>query len=61
MIINTTKGPMDTSLLTKSEGQTETDQEITSWVEYRLDNKIVHRSVDIKLKPIKTQSETGGL
>jgi len=50
MMITTTKGEMDESLLKKSEGSTESDREIISWVEYRLDDELVHRSVHVVLK-----------
>jgi hypothetical protein len=50
MMINTTKGEMDESLLLKSEGSMENDNEIISWVEYRLDDELVHRSVHVVLK-----------
>jgi hypothetical protein len=41
---------MDESLLHKSEGSIENDKEIISWVEYRLDDELVHRSVHVVLK-----------
>ena len=50
MIVTTTKGDMDEPLLQKSEGSTESDKEIISWVEYRLDDELVHRSVHVVLK-----------
>ena len=50
MMITTTKGDMDESLLQKSVGSTESDKEIISWVEYRLDDELVHRSVHVVLK-----------
>jgi len=50
MMITTTKGEMDEALLAKSEGSTESDKEIISWVEYRLDDELVHRSVHVVLK-----------
>ncbi len=49
-MITTTKGDMDESLLHKSVGSTESDKEIISWVEYRLDDELVHRSVHVLLK-----------
>ena len=49
-MITTTKGNMDESLLQKSVGSTESDKEIISWVEYRLDDELVHRSVHVVLK-----------
>jgi hypothetical protein len=50
MIVNTTKGEMDDSLLEKREGSLENDTETTSWVEYWLDGELVHRSVNMALK-----------
>ena len=50
MIVNTTKGEMDDSLLEKREGSIENDTETTSWVEYWLDGEMVHRSVNMALK-----------
>ena len=49
-MIETTKGQMDESLLDKREGQTETDTETVAWVEYWLENELVHRSVHVHLK-----------
>jgi hypothetical protein len=37
MIVNTTKGEMDDSLLEKREGSLDNDTETTSWVEYWLE------------------------
>ena len=50
MIVNTTKGEMDDSLLEKREGSLENDTETTSWVEYWLAGEMVHRSVNMALK-----------
>ena len=50
MIVNTTKGEMDDSLLEKREGSLENDTETTSWVEYWLAGEMVHRSVHMALK-----------
>jgi hypothetical protein len=50
MIVNTTKGEMDDSLLEKREGSIDTDTETTSWVEYWLAGELVHRSVHMALK-----------
>ena len=44
-MITTTKGMMDEALLEKREGQTENDNETTSWVEYWDGGELVHRSV----------------
>jgi hypothetical protein len=50
MIVTTTKGEMDDSLLEKREGSIDTDTETTSWVEYWLAGEMVHRSVNMALK-----------
>ena len=50
MIVTTTKGDMDDSLLMKQEGAIENDNELTSWTEYWLDGELVHRSVHVLLK-----------
>jgi hypothetical protein len=50
MMITTTKGEMDDSLLEKREGSVENDTETTSWVEYWLAGEMVHRSVHMALK-----------
>jgi hypothetical protein len=50
MIVNTTKGEMDDSLLEKREGSLDNDTETTSWIEYWLDGEMVHRSVHMALK-----------
>ena len=50
MIVTTTKGDMDESLLEKREGSLDNDNETTTWVEYWLDGELVHRSVHVALK-----------
>jgi hypothetical protein len=50
MLVNTTKGEMDASLLEKREGTIDNDNETTNWVEYWLEGELVHRSVDMTLK-----------
>jgi len=50
MIVTTTKGEMDDSLLEKREGSIDTDTETTSWIEYWLEGELVHRSVHMALK-----------
>jgi hypothetical protein len=50
MIVTTTKGDMDDSLLEKREGSLENDTETTSWTEYWLNGELVHRSVNMVLK-----------
>ena len=50
MLITTTKGEMDESLLEKKEGSIDNDNEYTTWVEYWLDEELVHRSAHVTLK-----------
>ena len=50
MIVTTTKGDMDDSLLLKKEGMVDDDNETTKWIEYWLDNELIHRSVHVHLK-----------
>jgi len=49
-MITTTHGDMDESALVKSEGLIDNDNERTTWVEYRIGDEIVHRSVHVTLK-----------
>ena len=50
MIVTTTKGDMDDSLLEKREGVFEDENELTTWVEYWLEDELVHRSAHVTLK-----------
>ena len=50
MIVTTTKGDMDDSLLSKTEGTLDNDIEYTTWTEYHLDGELVHRSAHVTLK-----------
>ena len=50
MIVNTTKGKMDTSLLEHKSGVDENDNERVEWTEYWLEGELVHRSVHMTLK-----------
>jgi len=63
MLISTTKGEMDDSLLEKREGSVDNDNEYTTWVEYWLDGELVHRSAHVTLKqmPGFTVGETATL
>ena len=54
MIITTTKGPMDDSLLEKCEGLLDNDNERTTWVEYWMGKELVHRSAHVALKQTLT-------
>jgi hypothetical protein len=49
-MITTTKGLMEESLLEKKTGVIDNENEITKWVEYWLDDEMVHRSVHVQLK-----------
>ena len=50
MIVTTTKGEMDDSLLEHRSGEVDNDNEFTKWTEYWLDGELVHRSVHVTLK-----------
>jgi len=52
IMITTTKGMMDETLLDKKEGFEENDEGTIHWIEYREkgEDEIIHRSVHIELK-----------
>lgn len=50
MIVTTTKGDMDDSLLEKREGSIDNEIEYTTWVEYWHEGELVHRSAHVTLK-----------
>lgn len=50
MLVTTTKGDMDDSLLEKREGVVDNEDEYTTWVEYWLEGELVHRSAHVTLK-----------
>jgi len=54
MLVTTTKGEMDDSLLVKKEGTVDNENELTTWVEYWLGEELVHRSVHVTLKKMPT-------
>jgi hypothetical protein len=58
LIVNTTKGEMDDSLLEHRSGEIDNENELTTWVEYWLDGELVHRSAHVTLK--KMPSFAGG-
>ena len=61
MIVTTTKGAIDDSLLEKREGGLDNDNESTVWIEYYLDAELVHRSAHVRLKrPMVSLTEVGG-
>ena len=57
MLITTTKGAMEDSLLEKREGMIDNDNETTKWVEYWHEGELVHRSVDMVLKKFTVTGE----
>ena len=54
MLVTTTKGDMDDSLLEKKDGSVDNDNEFTTWVEYWLEGELVHRSAHVTLKKMPT-------
>ncbi len=48
--ITTTKGPMDEADLEKRTGSYDNEAERVEWVEYWLNEELVHRSVTMELK-----------
>ena len=54
MIVTTTKGEMDDSLLEQRSGTVDDENELTTWTEYWLDGELVHRSVHVTLKKMPT-------
>lgn len=52
MIVTTTKGDMDDSLLEHRTGTIDNENELTVWDEYWLDGELVHRSAHVTLKQI---------
>ena len=54
MLVTTTKGDMDDSLLEKREGTVDNDNELTTWVEHWLEGELVHRSAHVTLKKTVT-------
>lgn len=61
MIVSTTRGEMDDSLLEKREGSIDDSNENTTWVEYWLAGDLVHRSAHVRLKKAMVSSvDVGG-
>jgi len=60
LIVTTTKGDMDDSLLEHRTGEVDNDNEFTTWTEYWLEGELVHRSVHVTLKkmPVFAGAET---
>jgi hypothetical protein len=60
LIVTTTKGDMDDSLLEHRSGEVDNENELTTWVEYWLNEELVHRSVHVTLKKMPpVGGETG--
>lgn len=59
MLVTTTKGDMDDSLLVKRDGIVDNDNEFTTWVEYWQGDELVHRSAHVTLK--KPPTFAGGV
>ena len=51
---------MDDSLLVKTEGVKDNEDERTTWVEYRLGGEVVHRSAHVTLKKMPAMYGEGG-
>ncbi len=49
-LVHTTHGDLDESQLRKVEGVLDNEHERTTWVEYYLDDELVHRSAHVTLK-----------
>jgi len=61
MLITTTKGLMDETLLVKKTGGIDNDNEHTTWTEYWLNGELVHRSAHVTLKkPVSAETIVGG-
>jgi hypothetical protein len=54
MLVSTTKGELDDSMLELRQGNIDNTVECTDWTEYWLDGELVHRSVHIRLKTSPT-------
>ena len=50
MLVMTTKGEMDDALLEKKTGTIDNENETINWIEYWLEDELVHRSVDMVSK-----------
>jgi hypothetical protein len=60
LIVTTTKGDMDDSLLEKRQGDIDNENETTTWTEYWLEGELVHRSAHVTLKKMPSLGgETG--
>ena len=50
MLVQTTKGEMDSTLLERRDGSIDNEDEFTTWVEYWHEGELVHRSAHVILK-----------
>jgi len=55
MLVNTTKGVLDDSLLERQDSVTDDADKTVQIIEYYLDNEMVHRSVHVTTKKSLTQ------
>lgn len=55
-MITTIHGEMDEAVLEKREGSLDDANETTNWVEYWFNDELVHRSVNMVLKPAAAES-----
>lgn len=58
-MVTTTKGLMNEDLLNRKAGFMENEHERTTWVEYWLDDELVHRSAHVTLKKMPTVTLEG--
>lgn len=61
MLVTTTKGEMDDSLLEKRTGEINNENEHTQWIEYWHEGELVHRSVHMILKQLVSADGATGL
>lgn len=57
-LIFTTHGDIEESLLVKTEGSDENENEISNWTEYHLEVELVRRDVHLVLKQPATFTDT---
>ena len=61
MLIATTKGDIEESMLVTKIGSTEDENERTAWIEHYSGDELVHRSVSVEIKRPLIVSLTGSL
>ena len=57
-LIFTTHGDLEESLLVKTEGSDESENEISNWTEYHLEDELVRRDVHLILKQPASFTDT---